>query len=158
MQLLPLPSAKLSVALLALHCTRTWANNIFNETIHDIEKEFDKAKDSFESEISKEVTKELDIVKGIIAQIPMGYSRQAQYPDSVFQPSLMLAAEHHPLAPLLRLLILRVKSRLLSTTQMAVTLSPKSSSLQHLNSTAGTNHGLALHWTALMLNSKSKLT
>lgn len=65
----------MSVALLALHCTRTWANNIFNETINGIEKEFDKAKDSFEGEISKEVTKELDSVKGIIAQIPMGYSR-----------------------------------------------------------------------------------
>ena len=75
MKLLPFPSAHLSVALLALHCTRAWANNIFNKTWNDIENDFDKAKDSFESEISKEVSKELDGVKGIIAQIPMGYSR-----------------------------------------------------------------------------------
>jgi hypothetical protein len=46
-----------------------------NHTWHDIENEFDKAKDAFYGLIASEVSKELEKVNGTLAQLSMGYSR-----------------------------------------------------------------------------------
>ena len=76
MKFLSLYYQKSGLAVLILYVTSILALESRDSILDEIDNDFDKAKNFFESEVAAEVAGDLAKKDGVLAQISMGYSEQ----------------------------------------------------------------------------------